>query len=244
MGIRIPTSFVAKGAREGPAGPVQTDPHCLTLASGDLVPTTLRVVGTIFSLDTQHSSVTIPASRSDPSQSVQSPDTCMESIQDALCSRGFLVDVISRLSRLHQESNLSIYESKWRIFTAWCNIQHINPLSSATGSVVSDFLLHLHMEKRLAISTIASYQMAIASTLRATSGVEPPFEPLDQASDQVLTWKTAFLIVHASGKRRGEIHAFEHARLQRTCHSYQRRKYWARAQNACFHAQFQHLTVI
>ena len=45
---------------------------------------------------------------------------------------------------------------------------------------------------------------------------KPPFEPLDQASDQLLTWKTVFLIALASGKRRGEIHAFEHARLQRT----------------------------
>ena len=57
-----------------------------------------------------------------------------------------------------QESTLAIYESKWRIFTAWCNIQHINPLS-ATESVVSDFLLHLHTEKHLAISTMAGYQM-------------------------------------------------------------------------------------
>ena len=107
----------------------------------------------------------------------------------------------------------------------------------------------------MAISTIAGYQMAIASTLRTTSDTEigrnpalksllrniemeqgqhqrhfpewnlalvlsaltkPPFEPLDQTSDQLLTWKTVFLIALASSKRRGEIHAFEHARLQRT----------------------------
>ena len=55
--------------------------------------------------------------------------------------------------------------------TAWCNIQHINPLS-ASESVVSDFLLHLHTEKQLAISTIAGYQMAIANTIRATSSAK------------------------------------------------------------------------
>ena len=43
-----------------------------------------------------------------------------------------------------------------------------------------------------------------------------PFEPLDQALNQLLTWKTVFLITLASGKHRGEIHAFEHAQLQRT----------------------------
>ena len=92
--------------------------------------------------------------------------------------------------------------------------------------------------------------MAIASSLRATSGAEvgrnsalkslfqniemekghhqrhfpecnialvlsalikPHFEPLDQSSDQMLTWKTVFLIALASGKCRGEIQAF------RTC---------------------------
>jgi hypothetical protein len=39
-------------------------------------------------------------------------------------------------------------------------------------SVLSNFLLHLHTEKHLTISTIAGYQMAIANTLRATSGAE------------------------------------------------------------------------
>ena len=69
------------------------------------------------------------------------------------------------------ESTLAIYESKWRIFTAWCNIQHICSLS-ATESVVSDLFIHLHTEKHLGISTIAGYQMAITNSLRATSGAE------------------------------------------------------------------------
>ena len=159
------------GVREGPTGPLRIDPHCPTLAPGDLVPITLKDVVTISTLDTQHSSVTIPALRSDPSRYVQSPATHGESIRDTLCSRDHSVDVASRVSRPQRESTLAIYESKWRIFTAWCNIQHINPLS-ATESVVSDFLLHLHTEKYLAISTIAGYQMAITNTLRATSGAE------------------------------------------------------------------------
>ena len=171
VGIRIPTtSSVTTGVLEGPTGPVRTDHHCPTLTPGDLVPTTLRDVGTISTPDTEHSSVIIPASRSDQSRSVQSPAARVESIRDALCSRGFSVDVASRVSRPQRESTLAIYESKW-IFTAWCNIQHINPLS-ATESVVSDFLLHVHTEKHLAIATIAGYEMAIASTLRATSGAE------------------------------------------------------------------------
>ena len=34
-----------------------------------------------------------------------------------------------------------------------------------------------------------------------------PYEPLDQASLQFLTWKTVFLLTLASAKRRSEIHA-------------------------------------
>ena len=172
MGIRIATtSSVTTGAREGPTWPVQTDPRCPTLAPGDLVPTTLRDVGTISTPDTQHSSVIIPALRSDPSRYVQFPTTHVEGIRDTLCSRDLSVDVVSRVSRPKLESTLAIYKSKWRIFTAWCNIQHINPLS-ATESVVLDILLHLHTENHLAISTIAGYQMPITNTLRAISGAE------------------------------------------------------------------------
>ena len=64
MGIQHITSSVTTSAREGPTGPVRTDPHCPTLAPGNLVPTTLRVVGTISTPDTQHTSVTIPEVRS------------------------------------------------------------------------------------------------------------------------------------------------------------------------------------
>ena len=66
------TSSVATGAQEFPMEPVRTDPHCHTLAPGNMVPATLRDIGTISTLDTQHYSVTIPTPRSDPSQSVQS----------------------------------------------------------------------------------------------------------------------------------------------------------------------------
>ena len=52
----------------------------------------------------------------------------------------------------------------------------MNPLSSSE-SVVSNVLLHLHTDTHLAISTIAGYQTAFASTLRATSAVEVGHNP-------------------------------------------------------------------
>ena len=119
------TNSVTTGARESTMGPMRTDPHYPILAPGYLVPTTLRDVSTTSTPDTQHSLVTFPASRSDPSRSIQSPATCIEIIRDALCSRGFSVDIASRVSRPQRESTLTIYESKWTIFTDWCNIQQV-----------------------------------------------------------------------------------------------------------------------
>jgi len=42
---------------------------------------------------------------------------------------------------------------------------------------------------------------------------QPPFELLDQALDQLLTWKTGFLITFAHCKCPDEIHTFELTRL-------------------------------
>lgn len=113
--------------------------HCPMLARSDLVSTSPRDAGGVPVTDTQHPSVAVPTTRTDPSRSLQSSSaTHMESIQDALCSRGFSIDVASCASRPHRESTLAIYESKCRIFSAWCIAQQINPLS-ATESVDSDF---------------------------------------------------------------------------------------------------------
>ena len=45
---------------------------------------------------------------------------------------------------------------------------------------------------------------------------QAPFEPLQSASIDILTWKTAFLIALASGKRRSEIHAIERSSISWT----------------------------
>ena len=106
--------------------------------------------------------------RSGPSGPFQSPATREESVRDTLCNRGFSIDIASHASRTQQDFKLGIYESKWRILFVWC---------IASESVVSNFLLHFHTDKHLAISTIAGYQMAIASTLCAISGVEVGCNP-------------------------------------------------------------------
>ena len=171
VGICLPTSSsVTTSSRESPTRLVRTDPHCLTLTTCNLVSTSHRDVGGFPFTDPQHPSITVATTRTNPSRSLQYTVTHMENIRDSLGSRGFS-DLASHASRPQRESTLAIYESKWRIFSTWGITQQVNPLS-ATESVVSDVLLHLHTEKQLAISTIEGYQLAIANTLRATSDVE------------------------------------------------------------------------
>ena len=216
VGICLPTSSsVTTSSRESPTRLVRTDPHCLTLTTCNLVSTSHRDVGGFPFTDPQHPSITVATTRTNPSRSLQYTVTHMENIRDALGSRGFSVDLASQASRPQRESTLAIYESKWRIFSTWGITQQVNPLS-ATESVVSDVLLHLHTEKQLAISTIEGYQLAIASTLRATSDVAVGRNPslksllqnieLEQGRCKRTFPEWNVLITLASGKRSGDIH--------------------------------------
>ena len=54
---------------------------------------------------------------------------------------------------------------------------------------------------------------SVESCLGFVSIDKTTFRTADPASDQLLTWMTVFLIAFASCKCRGEIHAFQHARL-------------------------------
>ena len=73
-------------------------------------------------------------------------------------------------STLPPVSTLASYKSKWRIFSTWCKIQQID--SRLRRVYCRNFLRHLYLEKHLAISNIAGYQMAITSTFCATSSAE------------------------------------------------------------------------
>ena len=44
--------------------------------------------------------------------------------------------------------------------------------------------------------------------------VKPPFEPLHLSDLKYVTWKTAFLVLLASGSRRGEVHSFDYAKVR------------------------------
>ena len=44
--------------------------------------------------------------------------------------------------------------------------------------------------------------------------LETPFEPMQMADMKFVTWKTAFLVLLATGSRRGEVHAFDYTKVR------------------------------
>ena len=76
VGICLSTCCsVATSSREDPTRPMLADPHCPTLATCDLVSTSPRDVGGFPLTDPQHPSITVAATRTNPSRYLQSTAT-------------------------------------------------------------------------------------------------------------------------------------------------------------------------
>ncbi len=68
-----------------------------------------------------------------------------------------------RLAKGHQRgSTLKLYQSKWQIFSLWCEGRRTDPLK-ATVSQVADFLLHMFEEENRGPSALQGFRSAINS---------------------------------------------------------------------------------
>ena len=89
--------------------------------------------------------------------------------------------VAERMSKAQKELSLQAYEGKCRLFHSWCQKRHLVPLQ-ASSSVIADYMVHLHEEEHLAVSTIEGYRTAISHTLKAVNevyiGKDPHFSSL------------------------------------------------------------------
>ena len=64
------------------------------------------------------------------------------------------------------------YESKWKLFHAFCLERAADPFS-ATSSLIAEFLVHVARTKDASVSTLAGYRSAIGNVLRLTTGFDP-----------------------------------------------------------------------
>ena len=85
---------------------------------------------------------------------------------------------------------------------------------SCLDPAISELIRALELKRPVSRSLAPKWDLACV----LWSLTKAPYEPLDQATLQFLTWKTVFLLTMASAKRRSEIHALsiEESHLQFT----------------------------
>lgn len=87
-------------------------------------------------------------------------------------------------------------------------LKHSSGLDLGSDQRLSALLKSFHRERPRSLNDVPKWDLSLV----LWSLTRPPFEPLTASSMdlELLTWKTAFLILLASGSRRGEIHALTH----------------------------------
>ena len=94
-----------------------------------------------------------------------------------LRSQGYSSDVLSQLSHSRVTSSNATYESKWKLFAAYCHDHSLDPFT-ASSPVVADFMLWLAQTRQASVSTLAGYRSALGQVLRLTTGFDPGTCPI------------------------------------------------------------------
>ena len=180
-----------------------------------------------------------PSQKSDKPKSA-----CMAPRATAIKQQGFSEAVAARIEAPQRRSTRSVYEAKWAIFTKWCIANQVDFRSPPVKSVADFLLYLFEDKKlqpstidgyRSAIADkLGSTTVNISKDDNLTRLLESfhrdrpkgylslvlhqltkaPFEPLRDASLKHLTFKTVFLLALGSGKRRSEIHAWQHKNIR------------------------------
>ena len=179
-----------------------------------------------------------------PQESDQSKPPCMAPRATAIKEQGFSEAVAARIEAPQRSSTRSVYEAKWTIFTKWCISNQVDfqspPLlylfedkklqpSTIDGyrSAIADklgssklnigkdenltrLLDSFHRDRPKGRRGIPSWNLSLV----LHQLTKAPFEPLGESSLKHLTLKTVFLLALASGKRRSEIHAWQHRNIR------------------------------
>jgi hypothetical protein len=82
----------------------------------------------------------------------------------------------------------------------------VNGLDISTNSIIKDLIANFNVSRPFVARSLPKWDLCLV----LESLGRPPYEPLISASFAAVARKTAFLILLASGARRGEVHALEH----------------------------------
>ena len=91
---------------------------------------------------------------------------------EGMSARGYSSKVIQALGEARASSTNRVYDSKWRLFAAFCESRGIVP-ELANSPQVAEFLVYLFDIRKCSARTIASYRAALGNVLRFTSCYDP-----------------------------------------------------------------------
>ena len=180
-----------------------------------------------------------PSQKSDKSKS-----PCLAPRATKIREQGFSETVAARIEAPQRRSTRSVYEAKWAIFTKWCVTNQVDFRSPPVKSVADFLMLQpstidgyrsaiadklgnttvniskddnltrllesFHRDRPKGRRGIPSWNLSLV----LHQLTKAPFEPLREASLKHLTFKTVFLLALGSGKRRSEIHAWQHKNIR------------------------------
>ena len=75
---------------------------------------------------------------------------------------------------------------------------------------LSALILSFHREQPRQVRSYPAWDLGLVMKVL----LQAPFEPMQMADIKFVTWKTAFLVLLATGSRRGEVHAFDYSKVR------------------------------
>ena len=84
---------------------------------------------------------------------------------------------LRQLSRSRLTSSNATYESRWRLFAAYCADHGVDPFR-ASPAQISNFLTHIAATRHASVSTLAGYRTAIGHVVRLVTGFDPGSDAL------------------------------------------------------------------
>ncbi|KAI2653704.1 Transposon Ty3-G Gag-Pol polyprotein [Labeo rohita] len=151
-----------------------------------------------------------------------------------LLASGLSTEVVETILQSRAPSTRKLYALKWKLFTSWCGRHQQDPVNCPVGSVLEFLQDRLsaglsHSTLKVYVAAIAAYHAPLSVVSRWSLGglrppvrsrvpswdlslvlealCGPPFEPIEEISDRLLTIKTVLLIAITSLKRVGDLQA-------------------------------------
>ena len=145
-------------------------PDCPGLANTVLVPATAVSGCRSPEMPSDDSHSPSPAAHSPASSGpATSSSLRMAAIESTFEQHGSSASVAGWIASFHRQSTQMVYDSKWQIFSEWCQDANLNPFSTTTP-ILAEFQTHLFMVKNFAPVTIAGYRTTVINTLEKVTG--------------------------------------------------------------------------